>query len=222
MTPVHEHPQKSAVAPDSDAVWARPGTRQHKARFALLAVLFGSMEGFAGYGLVSGQFGTTEPAPTIGLIVVALGAVLFVAVLLAMMTLPKRSHNLPALAVDANGVWWVYRKHATLTAWPDLVGVGTSFKLTPYAPTGPRPCPYAFAFEAYLSDTALIDHPHQTMLRRWLVTETAPHPDLPGQRLRHVLPVAEARHRLHRMVGHHAPQLWLGETERRWSSVPGS
>lgn len=214
-----KHPQKRSTAPGSDAVWARPATRHHTVRFTLLAVLFGSLAGFSVYMLVVGEF-VDSATQTVGVALLTVGAVVAVAAILAMATLPRRTHNLPAIAVDADGVWWVHHRQAMLTAWRDLAGVGTSYKVS--LSGGTAACPYAFAFEAYVPEATLADHPHQTVLRRWLVTEEAPDPSLPRQRLRFLLPAADSRHQLHRTVGHYAPQLWVGEHERRWGGTAGT
>ncbi|WP_169313827.1 hypothetical protein [Stackebrandtia nassauensis] len=221
---MRKHPQMPFRAPRSDAVWARHGTREHRLQFILMTILCGTLAGFSSYVLVSGDFKPADSAFTIGVVVSVAGTLLTVAAVLALVTLPRRSHSQPAIAVDMNGVWWVHRRNATLTTWQDLAGVGTSYKIAPqpHAQSSAGEIRRAFAFEAYLRESVLDDHPHAQLLRAWLVTDEPPHPDLPKQRLRYFLPVSGVRKELQRMVTHYAPQLWLGEYERDWNPLTGS
>lgn len=123
---------------------------------------------------------------------------------------------LPAVALDAAGVWFVRGTQQTLVAWSSIAGVGVGYLRPPTVAVAAGSSPGMrknFALELFLRS------PRPDALAPWSATEPPPRPDLPADRLRYVLLSGTDRDDLGAAVERHAPTLWLGEYERRWTAL---
>lgn len=130
---------------------------------------------------------------------------------------PSRRHRLPAVAVDAAGIWWCRDRHATLVPWPGIAGVGIGYLTAPAAAVAAGS---SSGRRRNLALDVFLPHvPDLPALRTWSVTEPPPRPGLPAARLRFVLPAGRDGHDLRAAVARHAPGLWVGEYERAWTRL---
>lgn len=126
------------------------------------------------------------------------------------------SAGLPAVALDASGVWFVRGALQTLVPWSDVAGVGIGY-LRP--PTVTNVAGSSLGMRKNYALELFLRGPHPSPLAPWSATEPAPRADLPADRLRYVLLAAGDRHDLQAAVERHAPPLWIGEYERRWTAL---
>lgn len=206
------------TAPAQDAVWSRYGDHRQLV-FVLIGVLvFGALTAL-GYNAVAGGDLDGGVATVIGGTITGFFALGLLFCVLAAAVFPARRHRLPGVAVDAAGIWWYRDRHATLVPWPDIAGVGIGHLRAPSvaqvagSSLGNRKNP---ALEVFLRTPHL---PEGSVLRTWAAAEPAPNPALPADRLRFVLPTGSDGHGLRTAVERHAPRLWVGEYERKWTRL---
>jgi hypothetical protein len=199
-------------------VWSRYGDKRHLVIVLAGVLVFAGLT-VLGYDAVAGGDLEGGAEKVIGGIITGFFAFGLFFSLLAVVVFPFRRHRLPGVAIDAAGVWWYRDRGATLVPWPDIAGVGVGYLKAPaVAVVGGSSLgqPKDFALEVFLRTP---DLPENSALRTWSVTEPAPVPTLPADRLRFAVPAGSDRRDLHAAVARHAPRLWVGEYERQWTRL---
>lgn len=112
-----------------------------------------------------------------------------------------------ALAVDAEGVWWVEGATITPVPWPAIAAVDIVDHRSDRDPAPGR----SLVFEVYPLEAKQVDRRRFDVLDRWVHTADPPEPWLPKQRLRFRFSPAATTGDLPGTVRRHAPRLWLGQ-----------
>ncbi|MBM7784936.1 hypothetical protein [Tenggerimyces flavus] len=201
-------------APAADAVWSRRSDGRHVVVPLLGALLLGCFVALGVHAFLTYWDGVER-------VIGGLFTGLFLGLLLLFVVVLVRrliggGAGLPAVALDASGVWYVRGPQQTLVPWSEIAGVGIGYLHPPTAVAvagSSLAIRKNFALEVFLRGT------RPESLAPWSATEPAPRPDLPTDRVRYVLLASGDRHDLQAAVERHAPTLWLGEYERRWTAL---
>ncbi|HZE41906.1 MAG TPA: hypothetical protein VE172_24165 [Stackebrandtia sp.] len=216
---MEEYSGSFTAAPGPDAVWARYGSPAELRRLAILTGAF--LVAPAVWVLVLVLIAVNDAYPMVDLIVfptqiVAMlsgGAALYCGGKLVMLPFYKR--NRPAVAVDGQGVWWLFKQQATVVSWGEIAGIGVCTKSWTKIPFLAG-LATQYAFEVFVHEAAIGVYLQSPHMRRFLANQLPPQQGLPGSRFRQTIPMSDQHTALTEAIRMRAPQLWIGEYRRPW------
>lgn len=191
--------------PAAEAVWSRHGGRRHVLRLLLGVAVFAVLTLLLVNAFRTGDFEQTGEK-VIGGVLTGACLLLCLGCAAAAATMPRRSHLLPGVAVDATGVWWLREGRLAVTLWDEITGVGVGYLRAPRVSDSLR-LKENHALEVFLRG-------ERPDLDAWRVDEPPQ-----GPRLRYVLLAGGDRRALEAAVQRFAPGRWIGEYERRWTRL---